>query len=88
MDGKKKESASQANERDATRAHLYRLAQARALLRALEKVSPPGASSQSIDEIPENITRRVLAKVAHTPDGKIKPSKEDFEAVRRESSEI
>jgi hypothetical protein len=85
MSGKKKKtkSASHGDERDATHGHLYRLAQATALLRALKTVIPAGAVWESPDEIPPDVMQRALALLAKTSDGQIQPSAEDFAAVQR-----
>ena len=88
MDVQKKQSVLQANERNVTHAELYRLAQAYALIRGIEAVSPPGASWQDVKEIPNDIMKQALAIVPCDSNGKILPSDKDFEAVRRGSLEI
>ena len=52
------------------KAHLYHLAQARALARA-RTAAGPGATEEEI-----------LSRLDRTPAGQIIPSEEDFEAVR------
>lgn len=77
--------AKHGDESEATHAHLYRLAQATALLRALKTVSPPGKVWASPDEIPADIMQRAKALVADPIDGQIKPSDKDFAAVKRDA---
>ena len=65
-------------------ADIYRLAQARAFLRAVERAMPPGTDWQSVDEVTKQRMSRALQAMALGPDGKIKPSHEDIKTAKRE----
>lgn len=69
------------------RAHLWRLAQARALLRAIRAVSPRDASWKTVDEIPKRVMARALKIVERGRDGMIKPTDEDVRAATQKYAE-
>ncbi len=81
-------SPSHGDERNETHAHLYRLAQATAFLRALKTITPPEVVYASPDEIPDDMKLRAAALVTDPADGKIKPSDEDFAVAHLDASQI
>jgi len=78
--------AGQADERTQTQRMVHRLAQAYALIHALQQVGPSEAAWQSIRDIPASEMQRAYALVRGSG-GDIEPSEEDLAAARRDLAE-